>query len=304
MAIGWLNYHHLLYFWTVARTGSLARAAAELHLAQPTISAQIKQLEETLGYALFERQGRRLALTGVGRTVMRYADEIFRLGNELKSVVAGAPAGRQLRLEVGVADVVPKVVAEALIRPALDATLPLRLVCREGPVKQLLASLALHEVDVVIADAPAGEQLSVRVFNHLLGKSGTSFFAAPALAGLEEKFPQSLHGAPLLVPSDASAIRARLEHWFARQSVHPVVTGEFDDSALLTAFGQRGLGVFAMPSVIEAEVCRQFHVTVIGRTEEIVSSFYAVSAERKLRHPSVVALAETARHELFREPAG
>lgn len=300
MALAWLNYHHLLYFWTVARAGTIARAAQELRLAQPTISAQIKLLEESMGYALFERQGRRLALTEVGRTVFRYADEIFRLGNELKNVVAGAPAGRQLRLEVGVADVVPKVVAEALIRPALGATLPLRLVCREGPVNRLLASLAMHEVDVVIADAPASELVSVRVFNHLLGKSGTSFFAAAPLSGLKKGFPRSLQGAPILMPSDASAIRARLEGWFLRQGVHPVVAGEFDDSALLTAFGQRGLGVFAMPTVIEDEVCRQFHVSVIGRADEIVSSFYAVSAERKLRHPAVVALAETARSELFR----
>jgi len=296
--VSWLNYHHLLYFWTVARAGTIAKAGEELHLAQPTISSQIKLLEEALGHKLFERQGRKLVLTDVGRTVMRYADEIFRLGNELKNVVGGLPSGQQLRLQVGVADVVPKVVAERLLQPALDVG-PLRIVCREGPLPQLLASLALHELDVVLADAPGSEPVSVRAFNHLLGKCGVSFFAAAAYSHLKKDFPRSLHGAPILMPSEASAVRHALDLWFDGKGVRPTVVGDFDDSALLKAFGQRGLGVFAMPSVIEAEVVRQFDVAVIGRTDEIENCFYAITVERRLRHPAVVAIAQAARSDIF-----
>jgi LysR family transcriptional activator of nhaA len=296
--LSWLNYHHLLYFWTVARAGTIAKAGKELHLAQPTISSQIKLLEEALGHKLFERQGRKLVLTDVGRTVMRYADEIFRLGNELKNVVGGLPSGQQLRLQVGVADVVPKVVAERLLQPALDVG-PLRIICREGPLPQLLASLALHELDVVLADAPGSEPVSVRAFNHLLGKCGVSFFAAAVHGHLKRDFPRSLHGAPMLMPSEASAVRHALDLWFDGKGVRPTIVGDFDDSALLKAFGQRGLGVFAMPSVIEAEVVRQFDVTVIGRTDEIENCFYAITVERRLRHPAVVAIAEAARSDIF-----
>jgi LysR family transcriptional activator of nhaA len=299
MSMSWLNYHHLLYFWTVARAGSIAKASEELHLAQPTISSQLKLLEESLGHKLFERQGRKLVLTDVGRTVMRYADEIFRLGNELKNVVSGMPAGQQLRLNVGVLDVIPKLVAEQLLKPALEAGPSLRIICREGPLPQLLASLALHELDVVLADAPSSEPVSVRSFNHLLGKSGVSFFAAGKLVQLKKDFPRSLDGAPVLLPSDESSVRRSLELWFERQNLRPVIAGDFDDSALLQAFGQRGHGVFAMPTAIEAEVERQFNCSVIGRTDEIETCFYAITVERKLRHPAVVAIAEAARSQMF-----
>ena len=299
MSMSWLNYHHLLYFWTVARAGSIAKAGEELHLAQPTISSQLKLLEESLGHKLFERQGRKLVLTDVGRTVMRYADEIFRLGNELKNVVSGMPGGQQLRLNVGVLDVIPKLVAEQLLKPALDAGPSLRIICREGPLPQLLASLALHELDVVLADAPSSEPVSVRSFNHLLGKSGVSFFAAGKLLGLKKDFPRSLDGAPVLLPSDESSVRRSLELWFERQGLRPLIAGDFDDSALLQAFGQRGHGVFAMPTAIEAEVERQFNCSVIGRTDEIETCFYAITVERRLRHPAVVAIAEAARSQIF-----
>ncbi|WP_164008780.1 transcriptional activator NhaR [Pyxidicoccus trucidator] len=297
--MSWLNYHHLLYFWTVARAGSIAKAGEELHLAQPTISSQLKLLEESLGHKLFERQGRKLVLTDVGRTVMRYADEIFRLGNELKSVVSGMPTGQQLRLNVGVLDVIPKLVAEQLLKPALDAGPSLRIICREGPLPQLLASLALHELDVVLADAPSSEPVSVRSFNHLLGKSGVSFFAAGKLVQLKKDFPRSLNGAPVLLPSNESSVRRSLELWFERQGLRPLIAGDFDDSALLQAFGQRGHGVFAMPTAIEAEVERQFNCSVIGRTDEIETCFYAITVERKLRHPAVVSIAEAARSQIF-----
>ncbi|ABF88114.1 transcriptional regulator, LysR family [Myxococcus xanthus DK 1622] len=301
MDMSWLNYHHLLYFWTVARAGSIAKAGEELHLAQPTISSQLKLLEESLGHKLFERQGRKLVLTDVGRTVMRYADEIFRLGNELKNVVSGLPPGQQLRLNVGVLDVIPKLVAEQLLKPALEAGPSLRIICREGPLPQLLASLALHELDVVLADAPSSEPVSVRSFNHLLGKCGVSFFAAGKLVELRENFPQSLDGAPVLLPSVESSARRSMDLWFERKGLRPVIAGDFDDSALLQAFGQRGHGVFAMPSAIEAEVERQFNCSVIGRTDEIETCFYAITVERKIRHPAVVTIAEAARSHIFGE---
>ena len=302
-SVGWLNYHHLLYFWTVARAGSIAKASEELRLAQPTISSQLKLLEEALGHKLFERQGRKLVLTDVGRTVLRYADDIFRLGNEMKSVVAGLPPGEQVRLQVGITDVIPKLVAERLLQPAFESVPQLRLVCREGSLPQLLASLALHELDVVLADAPASEPVSVRAFNHLLGRSGVSFFASTSLSSLRKGFPRSLDKAPMLLPSDNSSVRRALDTWFETQGLSPLVVGDFDDSALLKAFGQRGRGVFAMPSVIEDEVCRQFDVSVIGRTDDIETCFYAISVERRLRHPAVVAIAQAARSLLFSPPA-
>ncbi|RYZ12559.1 MAG: transcriptional activator NhaR, partial [Myxococcaceae bacterium] len=271
--MSWLNYHHLLYFWTVARAGSIAKASEELHLAQPTISTQIKLLEESLGHQLFERKGRKLVLSDVGRTVMRYADEIFRLGNELKNVVSGLPTGQQLRLNVGVLDVIPKLVAEQLLKPALDAGPSLRIICRESPLPQLLAQLALHELDVVLADAPGSEPVSVRSFNHLLGKCGVTFFAAAPLAHLRKDFPRSLDGAPMLLPSEESSVRRSLDLWFERRGVRPLIAGDFDDSALLQAFGQKGHGIFAMPSIINEEVQRQFNVTAIGHTDEIEQCF-------------------------------
>ncbi|RKH06848.1 transcriptional activator NhaR [Corallococcus sp. CA053C] len=297
--MAWLNYHHLLYFWTVARAGSIAKASEELHLAQPTISTQIKLLEEALGHQLFERKGRKLVLSDVGRTVMRYADEIFRLGNELKNVVSGLPTGQQLRLNVGVLDVIPKLVAEQLLKPALDAGPSLRIICRESPLPQLLASLALHELDVVLADAPGSEPVSVRSFNHLLGKCGVTFFAAASLAHLRKDFPQSLNGAPMLLPSEESSVRRSLDLWFERRGIRPLIAGDFDDSALLQAFGQKGHGIFAMPSIIDEEVQRQFNVTAIGHTDEIEQCFYAITVERRLRHPAVVAIAEAARSHIF-----
>lgn len=293
----WLNYHHLYYFWTVARAGSIARAAEQLRLTQPTISNQLKTLEESLGHPLFERQGRRLVLTDVGRTTLHYADDIFRTGRELQRALKGLPTGERLRLAVGVADVIPKMVAERLLQPAVkDVT----LVAREGPLPQLLASLALHELDVVLSDAPAGEAIKVRAFNHLLGETGVTFFAAPALARLRKGFPRSLDGAPILLPCPGTTLRPRLDRWLDGLGVRPLVAGEFDDSALLQAFGARGLGVFAAPTAIEAEVVAQFGVQSLGRVDEIREQYYAISVERRLRHPAVVAIAEAARSSVFR----
>jgi LysR family transcriptional regulator, transcriptional activator of nhaA len=295
----WLNYHHLFYFWTVARAGSIARAAEELRLAQPTISNQLKTLEASLGVKLLERQGRRLVLTDVGRTVLRYADDIFRTGRELQRAVKGLPTGQRLRLVAGVVDVIPKRMAALLLQPAVDAHPDLVMVCREGPLPQLLASLAVHELDVVIADVPATEEVKVKAFNHRLGDCGTTFFAAAKHAHLRKGFPRSLHGAPVLLPSPGTALRRALEAWFAAAGVQPAIAGEFDDSALMMAFGARGSGVFAVPRVLEDDVRAQHGVQVVGRAEDVREAFYAITVERRLRHPAVVAVAETARDAIF-----
>jgi len=294
----WLNYHHLLYFWTVARAGSIARASEELRLAQPTISNQLKTLEASLGVKLLERQGRRLVLTDVGRTVLRYADDIFRTGRELQRAVKGLPTGQRLRLVVGVLDVIPKRMAAQLLQPAVDAHPDLVLVCREGPLPQLLAALAVHELDVVLADVPATEQVKVKAFNHRLGDCGTTFFAAARHAGLRRGFPESLQGAPTLLPAEGTALRRALDAWFVASGIRPDVVGEFDDSALMKAFGSRGLGVFPAPRVLEDEIRAQYRVQVIGRVEEARESFYAITVERRLRHPAGAALAEAARELL------
>jgi LysR family transcriptional activator of nhaA len=295
----WLNYHHLFYFWNVARAGSIARASEELRLAQPTISNQLKTLESSLGVKLLERQGRRLVLTDVGRTVLRYADDIFRTGRELQRAVKGLPTGQRLRLVAGVADVIPKRMAALLLQPAVDAHPDLVLVCREGPLPQLLAALAVHELDVVIADVPASEDVKVKAFSHRLGDCGTTFFAAARHAGLRKGFPRSLDGAPALLPSEGTALRRALEAWFESAAIRPTVTGEFDDSALMKAFGARGLGVFPAARVLEDEIRAQYGVQVIGRVDEVKESFYAITVERRLRHPAVVTLAEAARDALF-----
>jgi len=299
--VEWLNYHHLYYFWTVARAGSIARAAEELRLSQPTISNQLKTLEGALGHRLFERQGRKLVLTDVGRTALRYADDIFRTGREMQQALRGIPTGERMRLAIGVADVIPKAVAERLLQPAMRAVRDLTLVAREGPLAQLLAALALHELDVVLSDTPAPEDIKVKAYSHLLGETGVTFLAAPSLFHLRKGFPRSLDGAPVLLPSPGTALRHRLDRWLEAQAIRPVVAGEFDDSALLEAFGARGLGAFAAPAVIEKEVVAQLGVQPIGRADDIRAHYYAISVERRLRHPAVVAMADAARGRIFRD---
>ncbi len=290
----WLNYHHLLYFWTVARAGSIARASQELRLSQPTISNQLKTLEASLGHRLFERQGRRLVLTDVGRTALRYADDIFRTGRELQQALKGIPTGGRLRLVVGVADVIPKRVAAFLLQSAVKAVPNLALLCRESPLKQLVAALALHEIDVVLSDSPAPEDIRVRAFNHPLVECGVTFLASAKLAHLRKGFPRSLDGAPALLPSAGTALRRSLESWFAGQGIRPDVAGEFDDSALLEAFGAQGMGLFPAPSLLSREIAAEHGLVPIGRTSDVRERFYAISVERRLRHPAVAALAQPA----------
>lgn len=299
-ALSWLNYHHLLYFYTAAREGSISKASTVLHLTQPTISAQIRTLEESLAERLFERRGRGLALTEAGHLVYRYAEEIFALGRELQDTLAGRPGGRPLRLRVGVAEGLPKLVAYRLLEPAFRVTEPVHLVCREGSPERLLADLSIHRLDVVLLDAPPTPGTTVRVFSHLLGESGVTLFGTLELARrYRRRFPASLDGAPMLLPTADSTLRGSLDQWLERERIRPLVRGEFSDSAVLKVFGGAGVGVFAAPSVVEDEVRRQYGVRVIGRMPSIRERFYAVSAERRLRHPAVAAISQAARAELF-----
>ena len=296
----WLNYHHLLYFWVVACHGSVTRAAAELRLAQSTVSTQLRTLEEVLGEKLFARTGRRLVLTDVGRLVFRYADEIFGLGRELLETVKGRPTGQPMRLTVGIADAVPKLIAYRLLGPALTDAEPVRIICREDKPDRLLAQLAVHGLDLVLSDAPIGPTTKVRAFNHLLGECGVTFFAAPALARTCRRgFPRSLGGAPMLLPTDNTALRRSLDDWFESEDIRPRVASEFEDSALLMAFGQAGMGLFPAPSAIERQVRTQYGVVVVGRLDAVCERFYAISGERRLKHPAVVAISEAARQRVF-----
>jgi len=292
----WVNYHHLLYFWVVSREGGLVPAGKVLRLSHPTLSAQIHTLEDQLGEKLFAKVGRKLALTDVGRVVFRYADEIFTLGREMVDTVKGRSTGQPLRLEVGVVDVVPKLVVRRLLKPALALQEPVRIVCYEDSYEKLLADLALHSLDIVIADSPVPTGSSVRAYNHLLGETDVAFFGVKSLVKtLKRKFPKSLDGAPMVLPLDNSALRRALNQWFDRNAIKPRVVAEFQDSALLNVFGADGVGIFTAPTVVENEVCRQYGVSVLGYAHEVKERFYAVSVERRLKHPAVVAISQAAR---------
>ena len=298
----WLNYHHLLYFWTVAREGSVTKACQALHLTQPTISAQLKVLEKSVKTPLFERRGRAMTLTEAGKTVYRYADEIFSLGRELEDVVRGRPAGGAIRLVVGVADTLPKLVVHRLLRPAFHVEGDVRVTCIDGPPDRLLTQLSLHEVDLVLSDSPVNPQLGLRAFNHLLGESGVTFFGTAELMKLYRRgFPQSLDGAPFLMPMGDSVLGRSLEQWFEDHGIRPRIRGEFADSALLKVFGAEGEGVFAAPSVVEEEVRRAYRVGVIGRAEKLRERFYAISIEKRMQHPAVVAISKSARQSIQQE---
>lgn len=295
----WLNYHHLLYFYTVAKEGSVSRAAATLRLAQPTLSGQIRKLEEAFDEKLFARVGRRLVLTEMGRVVYRYADEIFSIGRELTETLRGRPTGRPRRLSIGVADVVPKLVTHRLLEIAFELPEPVQVVCHEGKTERLLADLALNDYDLVLTDAPLPPHVSVRAYNHALGECGVAFFATRALASRGQRFPRSLDGAPMLLPTANTALRRSLDEFFQRHEVHPRVVAEFEDSALLKVFGQHGHGIFPAPEVLEREVSAQYGVRAIGRTDEVVERFYAISVERRIKHPAVAAITEAARERIF-----
>ncbi len=296
----WLNYHHLLYFWTVAKEGSVTAAAVALGLSQPTISGQIKLLEESLDEKLFRRVGRNLELTEMGKVAFRYAEEIFSLGKEMKDLFAGRTAHRPEKLVIGVSDLVPKLVLHRLIAPALSMEEPVRVTCREDKTERLLAELSIHDLDLVLAEAPIAGQASVRAFNHLLGESGVSFFGKPDLARrYGARFPEGLDDAPLLVPTPNTLLRRSLEHWFTDIGIRPRVVAEFEDSALLKAFGAEGAGIFPGPSAIEQEICDVYRVDALGRTERVVERFYAITVERRIKHPAVRLICDNAKQFLF-----
>lgn len=297
----WLNYHHLLYFWTVVREGSVTRACRRLHLTQPTVSAQIRTLEKAVKARLFDRSGKSLTLTETGRVVYRYADEIFSLGRELQDAIRDRPQGQALRFAVGVADSLPKVMVHRLLAPAFEAGEDVRVTFIDGEPERLLAQLALHELDLVVSDFPASPRLGMKAFTHVLGECGVTFFATADIARAHRKgFPASLKGAPMLLPVGTSALRRSLDQWFEEQEILPRVVGEFSDSALLKAFGAAGDGIFAAPTAVEADVIRMYDVRVVGREEAIVERFYAISVEKRLKHPAVVAISRAARTKLFR----
>jgi LysR family transcriptional activator of nhaA len=298
--MSWLNYHHLLYFWTVAREGTIAKACKLLHLTQPTISAQLRTFEGSLNAKLFDRVGRNLVLTETGRIVYRYAEDIFNLGRELQDTLNGRPPGRPLRLVVGIAESMPELVSYRILEPVLRLPEFVQVVCEQGKPEQLLAQLAVHSLDVVLADAPAGPSIKVQAFNHLLGECGVSLVGTPKLvAAYRDGFPRSLDKAPFLLPLENTVLRRSLEQWFEAEGIRPMVRGEFADPAMLKAFGEHGVGIFAIRTAVEEETRQRYKVSVLGRIDSICERFYAISLERKLKHPAVVAISSAAREKLF-----
>ena len=295
-----LNYSHLQYFWTVAREGSIAKAAEVLSLTPQTISGQLKMLDDAVGQPLFNRVGRRLVLSEMGRVVYEYAEEIFTVGAELASVVRGHQRSGPTSLAVGIVSSMPKLIAERIVAPAIMAEQSVRVRCHEASLEQLLSELAVHRLDIVLSDQPVPDGLNIKAYNHRLGESGMSFFAQRSRTRrYRGRFPASLMDAPMLLPSPNSALRRRLDDWFETYEIFPRIVGEFDDSALLKAFGEAGAGIFAGPTVIAEEICRMYRMSVIGETDEIEERYYAISPERKLKHASVIMITDMARSDLF-----
>jgi LysR family transcriptional activator of nhaA len=295
-----LNLKHLRYFWTVASQGSIAKAAQLLFLTPQTISGQIKELEQQIGAQLFAKAGRGLVLTETGRLVFSYADEMFRLSDELQDVLQGGSPSTAPTLKVGIAMVVPKLLAYRVLEPALRLEEPVRLVCSEAPLADLLAALSVHKLDLVLADSPVSPVFNVRAYNHLLGESGISFFVKRTLVTrYAPDFPRSLDGAPMLMPSESSALRRGLELWFQQQEVRPRLVAEFEDRALMKAFGEAGAGVFTSPMAVDEDVRAKYDVELIGRTEEVKERYFAISAERRIKHPAVSAITDSARRRIF-----
>lgn len=299
-ALSSLNYKHLRYFWMVAKTGSIAKAAAQLHLTPQSVSGQLTEFAETLGVELFRRAGRNLELTDTGRRILGYAETIFSTGDQLLELVRDEGFATTLTFRVGCADSVSKLIACRLVEPALKLREPVRLVCREGRLDSLVADLAVHRLDLVIADRPIPPQFSVRAYSHLLGESGMTAFATAELAARFGKdFPSGLDDAPVLLPGEDFAIHQRLLRWLEQNGVHPRVVGEFDDSAMMKAFGQSGAGIFFAPSVIAEQVCSQYQVVALGRIDSVVEQVYAMTTERRMSHPGTVAISTIARDKLF-----
>jgi len=298
----WLNYNHLYYFWKVLRAGSLTRACEELRLAPPTVSAQLRRLEQQLGEKLLTKVGRRLVPTEMGQVAFRYADQIFSLGQELMDALKQRSTDKPLRLVVGVDDVLPKEIAQELIDPALRLPKPVVLRCHEANLEALMAKLAIHEIDIVLSDAAATPSLNIRAYNHLLGESRVVWIGMPKLAkSYRRGFPKSLNGAPILLPTGDTAIRRKLDRWFDAHNVLPRLVGEFEDFALLRAFAETGAGLFPIPVVLERKFRTKYGFDRIGEAESVTAQFYAVSVERKLKNTAVIAICESARQQMFGE---
>lgn len=297
----WLNYHHLLYFWSVAKHGTVTKACEEFRLAQPTISGQIRLLEQMLGEKLFVRAGRRLALTEMGHVVFRYAEDIFATGQELINTVKGrGKNGTPSRLVVGIVNAVPKPLSILLLQSALKLDRPTRLICREDNLRQLLADLTMHRVDLVIADTPAPPSVTVQAYNHPMGESGVTLFATSKLAAqYRRSFPKSLEGAPMLLPTSEATLRRLMDQWFVHRELSPNIVGEFDDSLTLKTFGQDGYGIFPGATAVEKEICRQYRVQVVGRLDSLKQHYYAITVQRRLTHPAVLAIVHAARRDLL-----
>jgi LysR family transcriptional activator of nhaA len=295
-----LNFQHLMYFWTVAREGTIAKACKLLFLTQPTISTQLRALEKEAGAKLFDRVGRHLVLTETGQMVYRYAEEIFSLGRELQDTLGGRPPGNTRKLVVGVADVLPRMIVYRLLEPALHLPDPVQLVCHDDKTEKLLARLAINELDVVLSDVPASPFLKIRAYNHLLGECAVSLMgSAELVATYRRGFPKSLNGAPFLMPMEGSSLRRSLDQWFDSLGIRPRVRGEFGDCDLFEVFGSGGMGIFAIPTVVEESVTQQHPVKCLGRIETIKERFFAISVERRLKHSAVLAITNAARKQLF-----
>jgi len=295
-----LNFKHLHYFLAVAKYGGVNRAAERLHLTPQTLSGQLGLFERRVGVSLFHREGRRMQLSATGKLALSYAEEIFQVSAELEALLRGGPEESAIPFRVGIADVVPKSIAHRLLAPVLNLTEPIRLICREDRLERLLAELAIHRLDMVLADRPVPPGLDVKGHSHPLGECGVDFFATPDLAArLGADFPANLDGAPMLIPGEDSALRAPLLRWLDRRGLRPRVVAEFDDSALMKSFGQSGAGVFAAPAAMAAEIEARYGVSLLGHAEEIRERYYAISAERRLTHPAVLAISETARSGVF-----
>lgn len=287
----WLNYHHLRYFWTAAKEGSVKQAAAKLHVSQPSVSEQIRELEDALGEKLFRREGRGLALTDAGRVAYGYADDIFALGQELVNAIKQRPTAKALSLHVGVADSFPKLMTNEILKPVFALPQSMHVICREGKLEDLLAQLEAHRLDIVLADEPATSATRFKAFNHPLGDSGTTFCAAKALASrLRRQFPKSLHDAPALLPSENTALRRALEGWFRRLEIRPRVVAEFEDLALMKVMAAEGRGFIAVPSVAAEDALQHYGFQAVGVAEECRVQFHAITAERRMAHPGVAAI--------------
>lgn len=296
----WINLHHLRYFWVVAHKGGVRKAAQELHISQPSISAQVRLLEEAVGEQLFQRNGRNLILTEVGRLVLSYADEIFSTSRELMSALKQRPANRALRFNVGMTDSLSKLLAFEILKPAFQFSEPTHVVCREAEIGPLVQRLQTHRLDVVLADEPASSTLKAKIFNHKLGRSGVTFCAVPSIATkLRRDFPRSLNGAPAVLPSENMGMRVALETWFDEQKIRPQIVGEFEDSALMEVAASGGLGFTAVHTVVADAALKHYGLKVIAKVEECGSDFYAITAERRVKHPAAVAITERAYTQLF-----